>query len=112
MCSSTGGVQRERASRRHIPATCDKGLNRMKPESLSVDMESINGIVSALGREPGLTKLGIYNVMWSEHCSYKSSRVHLRQSIAVRISGWPIPIAGRHLRLGKCHVRMDAGWHP
>ena len=34
-------------------------------------------IVDALGREPSLTELGIFSVMWSEHCSYKSSRVHL-----------------------------------
>jgi len=35
-------------------------------------------IVTFLGREPNLTELGIFSVMWSEHCSYKSSRVHLR----------------------------------
>jgi phosphoribosylformylglycinamidine (FGAM) synthase-like enzyme len=35
-------------------------------------------IVAALGREPSLTELGMFSVMWSEHCSYKSSRVHLR----------------------------------
>src|SRR5688500_3687429 len=35
-------------------------------------------IVETLGREPTLTELGIFSVMWSEHCSYKSSRVHLR----------------------------------
>src|SRR5580700_7560517 len=35
-------------------------------------------IVQCLGREPNLTELGIFSVMWSEHCSYKSSRVHLR----------------------------------
>src|SRR5688500_15267738 len=35
-------------------------------------------IVEALGREPTLTELGIFSVMWSEHCSYKSSRVHLK----------------------------------
>src|SRR5438477_1176566 len=35
-------------------------------------------IVKSLGREPSLTELGIFSVMWSEHCSYKSSRVHLR----------------------------------
>jgi phosphoribosylformylglycinamidine synthase subunit PurL len=68
----------------------------MKPESLSVDLESITvtpellaqhsitpdeyqRIVAALGRAPGLTELGIYSVMWSEHCSYKSSRVHLKR---------------------------------
>src|SRR5512134_897694 len=35
-------------------------------------------IVRALGREPSATELGIFSVMWSEHCSYKSSRVHLK----------------------------------
>jgi phosphoribosylformylglycinamidine synthase len=35
-------------------------------------------ILESLGREPTLTELGIFSVMWSEHCSYKSSRVHLR----------------------------------
>jgi phosphoribosylformylglycinamidine synthase II len=36
-------------------------------------------IEEALGRTPSLTELGIYSVMWSEHCSYKSSKVHLRR---------------------------------
>ncbi|MGH9616237.1 MAG: phosphoribosylformylglycinamidine synthase subunit PurL [Acidobacteriaceae bacterium] len=36
-------------------------------------------ILGALGRTPSLTELGIYSVMWSEHCSYKSSRVHLKR---------------------------------
>jgi phosphoribosylformylglycinamidine synthase subunit PurL len=36
-------------------------------------------IVSILGREPNYTELGIFSVMWSEHCSYKSSRLHLKK---------------------------------
>jgi phosphoribosylformylglycinamidine synthase II len=36
-------------------------------------------IVRSLGREPTITELGIFSVMWSEHCSYKSSRIHLRK---------------------------------
>jgi phosphoribosylformylglycinamidine synthase II len=36
-------------------------------------------IVSLLGREPSYTELGVFSVMWSEHCSYKSSRVHLKK---------------------------------
>lgn len=36
-------------------------------------------IVSLMGREPTMTELGIFSVMWSEHCSYKSSRVHLKR---------------------------------
>src|SRR5579862_1078474 len=35
-------------------------------------------IVELMGREPNLTELGLFSVMWSEHCSYKSSRVHLK----------------------------------
>ncbi|MBF0317700.1 MAG: phosphoribosylformylglycinamidine synthase subunit PurL [Nitrospirae bacterium] len=35
-------------------------------------------ISQILGREPTFTELGIFSVMWSEHCSYKSSRLHLR----------------------------------
>jgi phosphoribosylformylglycinamidine synthase len=35
-------------------------------------------IVQLIGREPNLTELGLFSVMWSEHCSYKSSRVHLK----------------------------------
>jgi len=40
--------------------------------------EEYQRILEMLGREPTLTELGIFSVMWSEHCSYKSSRVHLR----------------------------------
>ena len=36
-------------------------------------------IVGLIGREPNLTELGIFSVMWSEHCGYKSSRVHLKK---------------------------------
>jgi phosphoribosylformylglycinamidine synthase len=35
-------------------------------------------IRKALGRDPNLTELGLFSVMWSEHCSYKSSRIHLK----------------------------------
>jgi phosphoribosylformylglycinamidine synthase len=45
----------------------------------SITAEEYDRILAALGRVPSLTELGIYSVMWSEHCSYKSSRVHLRR---------------------------------
>ena len=44
-----------------------------------VTRDEYDRIVQSLGREPTLTELGIFSVMWSEHCSYKSSRVHLRK---------------------------------
>jgi phosphoribosylformylglycinamidine synthase II len=36
-------------------------------------------VLHALGREPNMVELGIFSVMWSEHCSYKSSRLHLKK---------------------------------
>jgi phosphoribosylformylglycinamidine synthase len=45
----------------------------------SITAEEYERILAALGRVPSLTELGIYSVMWSEHCSYKSSRVHLKR---------------------------------
>jgi phosphoribosylformylglycinamidine synthase II len=43
-----------------------------------------------LGRDPNITELGIFSVMWSEHCSYKSSRVHLKR----------LPTRGTHVVQG------------
>src|SRR5512146_2951845 len=40
--------------------------------------EEYQKIVKLLGREPNLTELGVFSVMWSEHCSYKSSRQYLK----------------------------------
>src|SRR5688500_3185754 len=56
---------------------------REQHDKATIERHGLNGeeyqrIVKALGREPTLTELGIFSVMWSEHCSYKSSRVHLR----------------------------------
>jgi phosphoribosylformylglycinamidine synthase len=45
----------------------------------SITPDEYQRILAALGRTPSLTELGIYSVMWSEHCSYKSSRVHLKR---------------------------------
>ena len=36
-------------------------------------------ILDLIGREPTLTELGIFSAMWNEHCSYKSSKVHLKR---------------------------------
>ena len=45
----------------------------------SITPDEYQRILGALGRVPSLTELGIYSVMWSEHCSYKSSKVHLKR---------------------------------
>ena len=44
-----------------------------------VTAEEYKRIQKVLGRDPNITELGIFSVMWSEHCSYKSSKVHLKR---------------------------------
>jgi len=54
----------------------------MPPELIQqhgLSAEEYQQILTHLGREPNLTELGVFSVMWSEHCSYKSSRVHLKR---------------------------------
>jgi len=41
--------------------------------------EEYRKVLAILGREPTFTELGVFSVMWSEHCSYKSSKVYLKQ---------------------------------
>jgi phosphoribosylformylglycinamidine synthase subunit PurL len=53
-------------------------IDRAVLDRHGVTDEEYARIVAMLGREPSLTELGIFSVMWSEHCSYKSSRVHLK----------------------------------
>src|SRR5256714_1923117 len=45
----------------------------------NLTQEEYARIVKLLGREPTFVELGVFSVMWSEHCSYKSSRVHLKR---------------------------------
>jgi phosphoribosylformylglycinamidine synthase subunit PurL len=40
--------------------------------------EEYQRILALVGREPSITELGIFSAMWNEHCSYKSSKIHLR----------------------------------
>ncbi|MFO1169592.1 MAG: phosphoribosylformylglycinamidine synthase subunit PurL [Hyphomicrobiaceae bacterium] len=47
-------------------------------------------VLEILGREPSIVELGVFSVMWSEHCSYKSSRVHLKR----------LPTTGKRVVIG------------
>src|SRR5256885_619252 len=56
------------------------GISREVVREHSLTTKEYEKIKQLLGgREPTLTELGIFSVMWSEHCSYKSSRVHLKR---------------------------------
>src|SRR5258708_4318671 len=48
-------------------------------EAFGLTREEYDLIVRRLNREPNLVELGVFSVMWSEHCSYKSTRAHLRR---------------------------------
>ena len=48
-------------------------------EAHGLTQDEYDRICAILKREPNLTELGMFSVMWSEHCSYKSSRVHLKR---------------------------------
>src|SRR6187401_3043443 len=57
-------------------------LSRITPETVAehgLNDEEYSRILKAMGREPNLVELGILSVMWSEHCSYKSSCFHLKK---------------------------------
>jgi phosphoribosylformylglycinamidine synthase len=47
--------------------------------SFGLNAEEYGRVLEIMGRTPTLTELGVFSVMWSEHCSYKSSRVWLKQ---------------------------------
>ena len=73
-------------------------------------------ILDILGREPNLTELGMFSVMWSEHCSYKSSRVHLKKlpTTGPRVVQGPGENAGAvDIGDGQCVVfKMESHNHP
>jgi phosphoribosylformylglycinamidine synthase subunit PurL len=48
-------------------------------EALGLKKDEYEEIRRLLGRRPTSGELAMYSVMWSEHCSYKSSKIHLRQ---------------------------------
>ncbi len=78
--------------------------------------EEYGRIQQLLGREPSLVELGIFSVMWSEHCSYKSTRVHLRKLPTT--APWVIQGPGENagvIDIGdgdSCIFKMESHNHP
>ena len=69
------------------PPTVDDGpLHR----ALGLTDDEADAIAAILGRSPNHLELAMYSVMWSEHCSYKSSKRHLRS----------LPTAAPHVMVG------------
>jgi len=59
-------------------------------EEHNLTQEEYKKIVELIGREPNITELGIFSLMWSEHCSYKSSKIHLKK----------LPVTGKNVIQG------------
>ena len=65
----------------NIAARAERAADGITPELVAehgLSPDEYKLLLTALGREPRLTELGIFSVMWSEHCSYKSSKVWLK----------------------------------
>jgi phosphoribosylformylglycinamidine synthase len=54
-------------------------VNQALARQFGLSAEEYGRVLAIMGRTPSLTELGVFSVMWSEHCSYKSSRVWLKQ---------------------------------
>ncbi|MBN8930263.1 MAG: hypothetical protein J0H19_27040, partial [Rhodospirillales bacterium] len=54
-------------------------VNQQLAREFGLSAEEYGRVLEIMGRTPSFTELGIFSVMWSEHCSYKSSRVWLKQ---------------------------------
>ena len=67
------------ASAAPAPFTGDQAITPDVLRSHKISAVEYAAIEKHLGRAPSYTELGVFSVMWSEHCSYKSSRVHLRR---------------------------------
>jgi phosphoribosylformylglycinamidine synthase II len=100
------------------PATITPAL--LKTHSITDDEYAL--IEQKLGRTPSLTELGIFSVMWSEHCSYKSSRVHLKRlpTKGTRLSGPGAVVQGPGENAGiidvgdgwACAFKIESHNHP
>ena len=88
------------------PTTITPAL--LKTHSITDDEYAL--IEQKLGRTPSLTELGIFSVMWSEHCSYKSSRVHLKRlpTKGTRMSGPGAVVQGPGENAGI--IDVGEGW--
>ena len=85
-------------------------------ESHGLTQSEYTNIIQILGREPNKVELGIFSVMWSEHCSYKSTRIHLKKLPTT--APWVICGPGENagvIDIGEnqaCIFKMESHNHP
>jgi phosphoribosylformylglycinamidine synthase II len=98
----------EQSSPRKVPTPTVITPALLKTHSITDEEYAL--IEQKLGRTPSLTELGIFSVMWSEHCSYKSSRVHLKRlpTKGTRLSGPGAVVQGPGENAGI--IDVGEGW--
>ena len=71
-------------------------------EKHGLKLDEFKNIKKLMNREPNLLELGIFSAMWNEHCSYKSSRIHLKK----------LPTKGKQVIQGPGENAgvIDIGW--
>lgn len=67
------------ALKKEKPKFREPEVNEVLGKQFGLSSEEYKNILTILNRTPTYTELGIFSVMWSEHCSYKSSRLHLKK---------------------------------
>jgi phosphoribosylformylglycinamidine (FGAM) synthase-like enzyme len=91
-------------------------VNETLAQSMGISNAEWKSILQHLGRAPNYAELSVFSVMWSEHCSYKSSRVHLRRlpSTGPKVVQGPGENAGAvDIGDGYCAVfKMESHNHP
>ena len=86
------------------PKATEPTVDQALAEEHGLNAEEWEGLCDLVGRQPTLTELGIASALWSEHCSYKSSKVHLKE----------LPSSGEHVIHGPGEnagvVDIGHGW--
>ena len=99
-----------------MPAAAEPAITPELVASHGLKPDEYARILALIGREPSFTELGIFSAMWNEHCSYKSSRLHLR-TLPTR-APWVIQGPGENagvIDIGDgdaCVFKMESHNHP
>lgn len=67
------------ALKKQKPQKAEPQVTESLAKEFGLSPDEYKNLLGILGRDPSFTELGIFSVMWSEHCSYKSSRLHLKK---------------------------------
>jgi phosphoribosylformylglycinamidine synthase subunit PurL len=103
-------------SRGPLPATADPNVTPDLAAAHGLTPDEYARILALIGRTPTFTELGIFSAMWNEHCSYKSSRIHLRKLPTK--APWVIQGPGENagvIEIGDglaCVFKMESHNHP